>query len=212
MRDLHADLVTVTARPLPVVIEQPRTSNALLIGLLMLAIAGLSVPLAAFVHGIAGDPAVRDLAAKRPFATAQILTGAVTILCLFAGPLLILLGRAFTRRTVMIGSGEVTVLERGLFRSRVWFEPLAEYSGVSRRLRSNLSGVRDELVLAHPNARRSLVLKESARITDGDVEDWSRLLDLAEIRSRDAAMAGGVGVTSASHGSERASDDVRFAA
>lgn len=210
MRGLHADLIT--APRLPLVIEQPRTSNAVLIGLLVVAIAGLSIPLAAFVHGIAGDPAVRDLAAKRPFATTQVLTGSVTILSLFVGPLLVMLGRAFTRRTIMIGSGEVTVLERGLFRSRVWIEPLAGYSGVSRRLRSNLSGVHGELVLAHPNPRRSLVLKESARITDADVEDWSRVLDLAEIRSRDPAMARGEGVSRGPHGSGRTSHDVRFAA
>ena len=77
------------------------------------------------------------------------------------------------------------MIEEGLFAGKIWEEPVARYTGVAHHIRTSLSGTRHELVLAHPDRARSILISAAPDISQDDVDRICTLLGRAEISSRE---------------------------
>jgi hypothetical protein len=103
-------------------------------------------------------PDAVNLALAQPLATLQIVAGLMLITALVLVPVRRLVARVGRGASVEIDRGIVRMAESGLFSSRTFDEPLDAYYGVAHRVRTTLSGLRHEIVLVHPDARRDVVI------------------------------------------------------
>jgi hypothetical protein len=165
---------------LPLTIEHAssRTSNAIMLALLVPALAILIIPLgllAAFA-----TPAV-SAGANNPVAAAQAFIGLCMWTALFALPCKRLIQHFGRAQHIHIEAGVVSVSERGAIGCRDWNAPLSEFCGVAHHVRATLSGWRHELILVHPDRSKRLLLCASDAIPHSTIERAAKLLGVAQI-------------------------------
>lgn len=133
----------------------------------------------ALVAARASDlPGARELIVARPVAALQL-----TIAFLIAGAFATLAVRRLASRLgrgtrVEIGHETVRVRARGLLRDASWSAPLPSYAGIRHQVRSTLNGTRHELVLEHPDARRSLLIEIAPQISQARIGEVAAQLRL----------------------------------
>jgi hypothetical protein len=171
---------------LPIRLEQSilRTGVVLRLLLLIPALAVVAFPLTLFAAHAVAEPSAWQFLAGHPLATAQIVLAVALCAVLFVFPLQRLLVRAGARRVVEIAAGTVTVTDRSLLRTRMWSVPLASFRGVTRHVRTGLSGVRHELVLVHADPARDVLVAIGASISAETLARAAALLGLPEIHTR----------------------------
>lgn len=131
-------------------------------------------------------PAVRTTILAQPMVSFQLLAALVFWIALFVWPLKNLVLRLSAGRTVEIVAGNVIVTERRPFaRVARWTQPLNAYRGIAHNVRSSLSGTRHEVILVHPDRRRSVLLHATSAAASPDIERISRSLDLPEIPAQE---------------------------
>lgn len=172
--------------PLRSVQTASRAANALHLAVLTILAAAIVIP----QLGLAGyallTPAVREQVLAKPLVSLQLVIALVFWVGIFVWPLKNLIMRLSSRCTVEIYDGLVTVTERGPFGSLTrWTLPLSAYKGIARHVRSSLSGIRHELILVHPDPRRSVFLMATPATSCADIDRLARSLDLAEVPVRD---------------------------
>jgi hypothetical protein len=182
---------------LPFRLEQSsaRTSPILLIGVLVPVVSAMIWPFALIAEQLAADPAARAFVATRPETVFQLVTAFAFCAALFGWPLANCARALASKRTITIDGLTVRVVERGLLGTSNWVEPIARYSGIAHRVRASLSGLRHEITLVHPNDNCSVLLAVAPQISQEEFEHLARLLNLAEISSRDAfsvSLTGGL--------------------
>lgn len=178
--------------PLAVAQRSSRTSGLLLILLLTPALAALVATLALLITFAAP---VMDAARAHPVEALQVMAGLVIWAAIFIVPAKRALGRFRAHRLIEIEADSVKVTDYGLFGARTAHMPMTEFAGVAHMVRATLSGVHHELILAHPDPSRSLLLHTAPLMSRATLESASRLLGLPEIpagelyRPRAAARA-----------------------
>ncbi len=135
--------------------------------------------------GLIGAPqaalAIYALNAASPLIGLELGLGFILLIGLVWWPLRLGITRLAQRRTVEISRDHVFVTDRHLLGDISWSAPISEFAGVAHHLRSSLSGIRHELVLVHPERRRSLILRVSEKISERDLDDMRRLLLTPEV-------------------------------
>jgi hypothetical protein len=133
----------------------------------------------ALVAARASDlPAARELITSRPMAALQL-----TVAFLIAGAFCALAVHRLTSRLgrgtrVEISQETVRVREYSILGEKAWSAPLPSFSGVRHRVRSTLNGTRHELVLEHPDARRTLLIEIAPQISDARIGEVAASLRL----------------------------------
>ena len=188
MRIAH-DSITPSAplTALPLVIEQRSARLPAALQLLPLAILLIlmAVPFSLILGLLAEEPSARALIAERPLASAQMAVGMLMWMALLAWPAYRLLTKLTGTRTVTIDGSQITVVERGLFGTQTWTLPLTSFDGLAHHVRASLSGTRHELILAHPDRSRSVLLAIADRFSKIEVERACALLGVCEIPARE---------------------------
>ena len=157
-----------------------RRTTGLLLAVLLAFAALLLSPYFLIVSALA-DQTLRDAASARPLATAQILAGLGFWLALLSFPIYRLLDTLTRSRSIEITDGRVTVADRAFGRQSSWGAPLGEFLGVAPYLRASHSGVRHELILVHPDRRRSVLIAMAPRLMQSDVDPVLSALGLSEL-------------------------------
>jgi len=160
-----------------------RQTNAMLREIPGLALLGT---LAAFIIapqlGLAiyavASPDVRSAMAAQPTIAIELVLALAFWAGLVVWPMRSLLLALFSDRFVDIRDGEVQVVDRNLFSKTRWQLPLEAYEGIAVRVRSSISGARQEAVLMHSDRSRSIILRSAEHIGRGELEELSRLLGL----------------------------------
>lgn len=173
----------LTFEPMP----DGRIGRVLLLALVAAGLAALIAPIFMIATHLAADPSARALITDQPRLAVLPALGLAVMLIILGWPLVRLIRSLPTRRRITIHDGVLHTEEIGFFGTRQWSEPLGAYAGLGHRMRSSLSGVRQELVLVHRQPSRSVVLETGPRITPESVNAKARLLGLAEIPSREAS-------------------------
>jgi hypothetical protein len=165
-------------------------AGLLLVGTLVcLAVCFFAVP--------AGDPlSALDLASADPGAALQSATGLGFLLVLIAVPITRSARRWFSVQRVEIEHDAVRMIGRGLLGPRIRIEPLRNYRGVTRCMRTTLSGTHEELILVHPRRRQSVLLHASRGISDATLEQAAKILQLPIIPCADLYRMRWLDVTS----------------
>lgn len=173
----------------PVVLEHAPEggSRFILIAVLLPLLVALLAPFWLVTAQLASDPGARDILSARPLIGVQLVVGLLVLVGIFGWPLLALARRALGWRRITIGAGTVLSEGVGLFGTRSWSEPLADYLGLAHRVRTSLSGVRHELVLVHTRPSRTVILVSGAQLTPEEIATMARLFAVAEIPSRETA-------------------------
>ncbi len=172
---------------LPLVIEQrsARLPAALQLVPLTIMMILMAIPFALIVGLLAGEPSARAVIAERPLASAQMTLGMLMWMGLMAWPANRLLTKLTGMRTVSIDGHQVTVVDKGLLGTNTWTLPLTSFEGLAHHVRASLSGTRHELILAHPDRSRSVLLAIADRFGKSEVEGACTLLGMREIPARD---------------------------
>lgn len=175
--------------PSYVVLEQGAegAGRFVLLAVLCPILLALMVPFWLVLSHMISDPAARAVVVDRPLMGVQLGLGLIVLVWIFGWPLAYLTRGVLRRRLIRIENGLVSAKETGLFGGSGWTEPLAAYVGLTRRVRTSLSGVRQELVLVHERPSRSVILQSSPQISQDTADSMARLFALAEIPSREAA-------------------------
>jgi hypothetical protein len=178
----HVDIAgSFGALPIRSTQSSPSLSNSIHLALLSLLAASVVVPqLGLAAYGLA-DPVVRQQVLERPLVAFEIAVALAFWLALFGWPMSRLFTKTTSRRAVEITASSVAVDERRAFGRQTWRAPLAEYSGIAHHIRSSLTSQRHELVLVHPNSRKSVVLLVDEHITQADASRFCALLKLPQI-------------------------------
>ncbi|WP_295559353.1 hypothetical protein [uncultured Hyphomicrobium sp.] len=175
------------ASPLVFELVPERGGRTVLIALLVPLLIALMTPFWLVVAQLASDPAARAILSARPLIGVQLLVGLVALLWIFGWPLAHFARRGLERRRITIDGEAVHCEAVGLFGARSWTEPIAHYAGLAQRVRTSVSGTRQELVLVHRRRSRSVHLPVSPQIPAETLSSVARLFVLAEIPSREAA-------------------------
>lgn len=173
---------------LPLVVHQSfsRSSQVVLILILVPLLVSLATPFALIAETLIYDPEARMVLAGRPGAAAALLTAIFMLAVLFGWPLYRLLVLASEERSVRIEGRMVEVRSKSLFGSRHWTQAVPTYLGVAKGVRSTLSGVTHELLLVHADHRRTVVLATARHPLHEEAQALARLLGVAEISTRTA--------------------------
>lgn len=158
-----------------------RAPNAFHLSLMTLLAGGIVLPQVAVAGFALGSPELRHIIAEQPAIALQLALALVFWIALFAWPLRALFARLTSHRDVEITPETVAVNDGMAFGSSAWSAPLASYKGVAHHIRSSLSGNRHELVLVHPDPRRSVLLMISDHISEADVARMTTLLRLPQV-------------------------------
>lgn len=129
----------------------------------------------------AAAPAARDIVAQQPMLALQILAAIAFCAFLLGLPLKRLLDRLAVQRTVEIDKTMVTVTEGKNFRSWVWTAPLNSFVGITHHVRASLSGTRHELILVHPDRKKSVLVGVADRMLQEDIDRVAALLSQTEV-------------------------------
>jgi hypothetical protein len=88
----------------------------------------------------------------------QIVVGILMLSALLLVPARRMVAGIGRAGIVEIDGSMVQVTEKGFLSKRQFSEPLDAYRGIAHRVRTTVSGIRHELVLVHPDARRDVVV------------------------------------------------------
>jgi len=168
---------------LPVTLEQSIPSRAGLVAkLLLIGSAGvvLLAPFALLAVIAVTDPAGFMAIARQPMVALQLGLALLMSIAFVTFPLRHVVVQFSARRSISITGSAVSVAELGRAR-RQWQEPLENYCGIARCVRSSLAGARHELVLVHPDPAKSVTLHTADRIAQSSVDALLRLTGLAEV-------------------------------
>lgn len=170
---------------LPIRMEQSNARSVTVSRLLLLspALVLLAVPMLVGAH-VATVPEAMSAVSEHPMAALQVLVGCLLWAALIAIPLTQAVCRLHARRHIVIDEAGVAVTETSLAGSRSWSVPLASYRGVAHHVRTSVSGMRHELILVHPDPKRSVLLTMKDRLTQTSVEKAKQLLGLPEVPAR----------------------------
>lgn len=155
-----------------------RLPGVTLMVLLAMLIVGPQIALAGYAIA---DPALRQTFVDQPVAALQVAAALVFWMAVVCGPLRLAIGKVARRRTVEIRDGQVIAEDVHAFGSQSWAEPLPAYLGIAHHVRTSVSGVRHELVLAHPKRSRSVLFQVSEHISEQDVDAAAQLLGVRKV-------------------------------
>lgn len=160
-----------------------RQSNSQLQSLTGLAVMGglaalIVLPQILLAVSAIALPDVRDAIAQRPLVAIELAVALVFWTALLCWPVRRFLSRVQRERQTEISAHAVEVTETRMFGRETWREPVSAYSGLVHFIRSSLSGIRHELVLAHPQAARCVVVLAADRMSEADVQRMAALLHL----------------------------------
>jgi hypothetical protein len=176
------ELIEVSGDPsgLPITIRQTNSKLAKLPGLfLMSVLAALVVlPQLGFAIYAFTSADVRQALITHPAVAVELALAFVFWIGLIVWPLRNILIALISDRFVDIRDGQVQVIDRTPFSTSLWQMPLAGFDGVALNTRSSLSGVRQEVVLVHPNRNRSIILAAADRIDGQEFDRLCRALSL----------------------------------
>lgn len=172
---------------LPLLLEQrsSRASAILTLTVLLPVALALLFPFALLAKHLVQDAAVRNVVAEHPATALQLLIGLAFWGVLFAWPMKRLTDLLQWGRSIEISHDGITVAELGFLGVRTWVAPIESYAGITHNIRASLSGVRHELILAHPDPDRSVLLAVAPRFSQPEIDAATRLFSLAEISSLD---------------------------
>jgi len=188
--------------PLTLELRGSRTSAALFLSLLIMALLAVLLPITLTLGSALAGPTSGGAFAEQPAATAKIAAGALLWCVLWSWPI----GRFWKRLTLrqvitLTPAGRVQVETRGLVFSSRQDNPLNAYRGIAHNVRSSLSGTRHELILEHSAPQRSLLLHTAPLLTDVQTQQLAVLLgcpilNLDDARNANAAAARNLAVAS----------------
>ena len=168
----------ITSLPLSLVQTASRSSPLLMLALALPAALAALTPFCLIAAHVSRDP---SLLYERPETSIALAAALVVWALLFGWPITQRALRMADRREIEINGRVVTVAEsRGRW-TRTWSEPVAAYQGLAHHVRSSLSGIRHELILIHPVAARSVLLRVADKITQNEIDELSLLLGCREI-------------------------------
>ncbi len=173
---------------LPITVHQSfsRTSQIILIAILVPLLVSLATPFALVADTLIHDPEARAVLAGRPGAAAALIVAILMLGLMFCWPLYRLALLATEDRTIKIAPGSVSVHSRSVFGSKTWSMPISGYQGIAKGVRSSLSGVAHELLLVHPDRRYTVVMASAPHPLHEEAQALARILGLAEISTRTA--------------------------
>lgn len=191
MQQLPPEHVVISGETyrLPITLRRGEPKLARLPGLLlMLTLAALIVipQIGLAVYAMVSTE-LRTALAANPIAAVELAVAFAFWSALICWPLRNILVAMATDRIIDIRSGDVMVVDRTPFSTRGWRLPLTSYNGVSVQLRTSLSSIMRDVVLVHPDPRRSVVLATAPQIGKGEILELCRILGLPLLRS-DAAL------------------------
>lgn len=171
--------------------RQSNRTNSRLAGLgFMAVLAALIIgPQLGFIVYALATPAVRATIAEQPMMALEIALALTFWIGLVIWPLRDLLLRLARNRTVEISETTVSAADTHVFGTKAWTAPLSEYRGIAHHIRTSLSVARHELVLVHPDAKRSVLLRVSDNISEAETERMARLLGLPRIAASELYYA-----------------------
>lgn len=171
----------LTSLPHTLVQTPSRAAPFLLVALALPGAALFLFPFAVLAEHLLRNPSALD----HQFGPSIALALAFVLwLGVFACPIAVKISRATTTRRIDIDGHTVLVVDRGLFGSHSWSEPLANYTGLVHHVRSSLSGTRQELILVHPLRSKSVLIRATVRISAGEIDDTAAALGCPEIAPR----------------------------
>ena len=168
----------ITCLPLTMVQTASRASPLLMLVLALPAVSAVVTPFWLIAAHTAND---QSLVLERPETAVLLAVTFVAWSLLFGWPLGQRALRFGNRRRIELDARHVHVTERAGFWRTSWTEPVASYDGLTHRVRASLSGIRHELILIHPDPRRSLLLRVADRITQSETDQLANLLGCREI-------------------------------
>lgn len=172
---------------LPIRFEQSTSRASIVLRLLLLvpALVIVAVPLTLLAAHAVAEPAALHFLAEHPLTTVQISLAIAICALLFVRPLQRLLVRAGAKRQVEIAAGTVRVTDWGPLRTRAWSEALSGYRGVAHHVRTTLSGMRQEMILVHPDPARHVLLAVGDNISKETLARTAALFNLPEVHARE---------------------------
>ncbi|MBU2581504.1 MAG: hypothetical protein KJ622_07285 [Alphaproteobacteria bacterium] len=149
--------------------------------LLLPILVAVMLPSAMIAANAFAEPALRDRLAAAPMNTAGALAGVSIWLLMFGIPAYRALRRLGWSRSIELDRHSATVHDRTLFARSTYNLPLTEFDGVSHHVRTNLSGMRHELVLVHADPRKSLLVMMADAISQDETDEFARRYMLAQL-------------------------------
>ena len=158
--------------------------------LLSLLAALVVLPQIALAGYALSSPELREAILSQPMVSLQLAIALAFWIGVFAWPLHALFARLTWRRTVEITAENVAVADLLAFGNSNWTAPLASFKGVAHHIRSSLAGNRHELVLVHPDPKRSVLLMVADHLSDADVTRMTHLLRLPQVPAKELYRLG----------------------
>lgn len=156
------------------------------------ALAGTIALPAIWLAAVAlSSPDVRALILMQPAVALQLAVALLFWCALILWPLRALVAAAAPERRIEIkiaeGGGRVVIVAEQHRRGEThhWSEPLSQYRGVARAIRSSLSGLHHELRLVHGNPEKSLLLISTTDSASPEIAALIRKLNVPEIVTAD---------------------------
>ena len=168
---------------LPITLKQSNGKVRKLASFVLTAtLAGMIVvPQIALALYALASPEVRTALIEHPGAALELAVAFAFWVALVSWPLRNIFMALISHRLVEIRDGEVKVIDKTPFSSSFWRAPLMAYDGIALRLRSSLSGIRQEAVLVHPNRSKCVVLMVADRIAEREIIELCGVLNLPHI-------------------------------
>jgi hypothetical protein len=178
---------------LPITLRRSEPKLKRLPGLLLMAMlaALIVIPQIGLAIYALASPELRAALAANPIAAVELAVAFAFWAALVCWPLRNIIVAMASDRMIDIRNGEVMVIDRTPFSSHGWRMPLATYNGVRVRLRTSLSSIQQDVVLEHPDPRRSVILATAAQIGKGEILELSRILGVPLLLSGDTAGTSG---------------------
>lgn len=159
-------------------------TSALIMLMLLVPVLGMVIVPVGLVLAVAPQD-VWEAIVHKPLAAGVLASGLMGWSALFLVPAKRIIQRFGSRRQVQIAAERVRVRDAGLFGSKQWTAPLAEFRGVAHLVRATLSGVRHELILVHSVRDRSVLLHAADSISQPTIDRATALFRLPQIPARE---------------------------
>lgn len=169
---------------LPITLVQKCSRWGTVIDGMALAMVGLAFALPAGLftaEAIAANSATDPFLMQRPGSALLTVFGLflmfIPVACLFRRVLLGLSGDC----EIMLTNQDVTVKRKTLTGRKNWTRPLSDFEGLTHYVRTTLSTPRHELILVHPDSKRSLLLRIDHAINETETQQLADTLKLPVI-------------------------------
>lgn len=146
--------------------------------ILLASVITIMLPFSVVAAEAISEPAAFSRLSGAPLQAFVALTGVATWLVMFGVPACRAFARLGRSQTIKISDDSVEVEEKTVIGKNAWTIPLAEFTGISHHVRTNLSGTRQELILVHPQTSKSLLLQMGENIDQNDTENLANTLKL----------------------------------